>query len=384
MTKRRQKSFLDLWLSLNALSPSELGDIKLAGFLLQHWFTPEIVSVASVGLPSKVEFLALNSLVDESSSFAILNTDPFSPGSHTRISELSDIARQESYSIRFLITDMTLPARWTQLLSVLTPNPIGILRLDAAWALSDPQFWSNLGELLRKSNAVVCIRGLLDFHHADVAVRLLASAVGGDALEVIAATPTSVWLGLSNHVDSLRELLRSSCLFGQDVVTDKKDPVVVLNTWMPNVVDDGGRFVRKLFGGAAGSSDGIEFAIGWAAPEPDGRWSDGPEAIATVSLPPGVATARRLTVTGNGWVAPSNAAQRVEFFVGTPSTCRTELRFDHGSEIKSAVLELTPGDVVDSRINVNIRISNPSRPCDYGEPDSRVLGFKFRALGLFT
>jgi len=390
----QKKNFWSLWDGLQS-GADALGDIKLAGFILQHWFTKEPVSVASIGIPSRAEFLGLNALVDSSASFVVLGTEPSSHAYRLRLNELSDIARLEGYDIRFLVTDMTLPGRWAKLLPAVAVKPVGLLGLNARWALSEPKFWDNLTAFVGNSKALVYIRGALDFEYPEISTGLLRSMPTDGGIDVIAATPSSLWFGPADDAVALRELLRSSCLFGRTSKQardgDALTPIVAHNDWMADVVDREGRFIRKLFSSASDVADdnGLEFAVGWFSPESDGRWSDGAEATATLHLPPGVPAAKRLSITGNGWVPPNKASQLIEIGIGigiggkTPKH-RTELKFLDRAEIKSAILEIMPSDIINNSIALNIKIQNPGRPSDHGHSDSRELGFKFRSLGLFT
>jgi hypothetical protein len=382
-----KKNFWNLWDGFQG-SADALGDIKLAGFILQHWFTRGPVSVASIGMPSRAEFLALNALVDASASFVVLGTEPSSPAYGVRLNELGDLARHEGYDSRFLITDMTLPGRWAELLPAIAIKHVGLVGINARWALFEPKFWDHLSAFIAASKRVVYIRGALDFEHPDISMGLLRSMPAESGIEVIAATPSSLWFGPVGEAAALREVLTSSCLFGRRSQeagdSGAQTPIVVHNDWTADVVDHEGRFIRKLFNSASDVDDGLEFGVGWASPEADGRWSDGAEATATIPLPPGVTAARRLSITGNGWVPPNGSSQLIELGIGRTPKRWIELQFVDGAEIKSAVLEVMPSDIVNNRITLKIKIRNPGRPSDYGNPDSRVLGFKFRALALFT
>jgi hypothetical protein len=61
-----------------------------------------------------------------------------------------------------------------------------------------------------------------------------------------------------------------------------------------------------------------------------------------------------------------------------------EQRFEEGGGIKTVYLDVKKSDTVDNSITLHVKVQKPGRPADFGEPDFRVLGFKFRALSLFT
>jgi len=361
-----------------------VGDIRIAGFMLQHGFADGPVSVATVGMPSRVELLAFNALVDPSASFVVLGTDP-SPEYRSRLNELTNILDQERFPIRTQIADLALPGRWARLLPALSPMPVGILGLDANWALSEPKFWENLHGFVAESSAVVYVRGALDFKAPDHSVAFLRSMPADCELVMFAATPNSLWFAPSaDTAVALRSKLRSSGLFGTDRSAEAPDQTVIVdNDWSPNMVDEAGRFPRKLYLSVQEQPEGIEFGSGWAAPESDGRWTDGDKSVMIITPPEDVA-AITLAITGNGWVPPTDELQWVDFGVGKDPKKWARLEFADGGEIKTIDVRLSPDDVTGDSIILQLKIRAPGRPSDYGEPDSRVLGFKLRAVSLFT
>src|SRR5277367_4524379 len=119
----------------------DLGDIKLAAFILRHWFTAEPVSAAWIGMPNVFEFVAISSLIDEAASIVVLGTD-LSPDYRVRLNSLGDHLGRYGLSAQPQIADLTLRGRWSKLLPALSAKHVGVLGVDARWTLSEPTFWS--------------------------------------------------------------------------------------------------------------------------------------------------------------------------------------------------------------------------------------------------
>jgi hypothetical protein len=382
-----KKRFSDIWNELEGREIDGLGDIKLAAFILQHWFTAEPVSAAWIGTPDLSEFLAVSALVEPSASVVVLGTD-LSPEYRSRLNDLADLLGRYGLPAQVQIADLTLRGRWSKLLPALSAKHVGVLGVDARWTLSEPLFWNELGNLVRESRSVLYIRGALDFRQPDVSIRLLRS-MGADAgVTPIAATPSSLWFAPEGDAAALAEALQSCSLFEPCAhAEDAADGLVTsiaYNDWTPYFIGGEGRVIRKLYQCNQGPELGIEFGSGWFDAEPDGRWTDGEEAAATLTLPRGVATASGLTVRGNAWVSPGGEPQRIGFGVGVSPKKWTELEFDDNAEIKTCELQLEPSDAGQGEITLQIKVAAPSRPSDFGEPDSRMLGFKLRTFSLLT
>jgi hypothetical protein len=58
--------------------------------------------------------------------------------------------------------------------------------------------------------------------------------------------------------------------------------------------------------------------------------------------------------------------------------------FDDNAEIKACDLAMDWSAADQSEILLQVKVAAPSRPSDFGEPDSRLLGFKLRTFSLFA
>ena len=379
--------FSDIWRELEGRNVDVLGDIKLAAFMLRHWFTDEPVSAAWIGMPNIFEFVAISALVQDAASIVVLGTD-LSAEYRVRLNSLGDHLRRYGLSAQPQIADLTLRGRWSKLLPALSAKHVGVLGLDAKWALSEPMFWSELCDLVRDSRSVIYIRGALDFRQPDVSIRLLRSMDASTGVVPVAATPSSLWFAPESDAAALARTLQSSALFeaGGDAEDDAGGLVtsIAYNDWLPYFVSRDGHVIRKLYQCNHATEMGIDFGLGWHLAEPDGRWTDGEEAMAVIALPAGVTAASGLTIRGNAWVSPGGEPQRIAFGIGAKPTKWTELEFDDNAEIKSCDLALDPSDLGQNEIALNVKVMAPSRPSEFGEPDSRMLGFKLRTFSLFT
>jgi len=378
--------FSNIWREVQGQAV-DLGDIKLAAFILRHWFTAEPVSAAWIGIPNVFEFVAISSLIDEAASIVVLGTD-LSPEYRVRLNSLGDDLARYGLSAQPQIADLTLRGRWSKLLPALSAKHVGVLGVDARWTLSEPTFWSELAALAKESRSVLDIRGALDFRQPDVSIRLLQS-MGADAgVTPIAATPSSLWFAPEADAAALAKALQSCSLF--EFGTNPDDAAnglmmsVAYNDWTPYFISGDGRIIRKLYRCNQAVDAGVDFGLGWFAAEADGRWTDGEAATAIISLPQDVTKASGLSVQGNAWVSPEGGPQRISFGIGAAPKTWTELEFDNNAEIKSCDLKLDPADADGNEITLHVKVAAPSRPSDFGEPDARMLGFKLRTFGLFT
>ena len=380
------KNFSAIWNELEGREVDTLGDIKLAAFILRHWFTQEPVSAAWIGLPSASEFIAVGALVDPSASVVVLGTD-LSLEYRSRLNHLSDLLGRYHLPATPQIADLTLRGRWSKLLPALSAKHIGVLGVDARWTLSEPSFWEEFSSLATESKSVLYIRGALDFRQPEVSIRLLRS-MGTDAgVTIIAATPSSLWLAPESDAIALAEALQSCSLFEPSAnAEDDPDQLVTsiaYNDWASDFVSGDGHVIRKLYQCNQKTESSVEFGSGWSEAESDGRWTEGSEAVAILALPQGIGKVTGLAVRGNAWV-PGGEPQRVEFGVGANPEKWTEFDFYDNAEIKTCDLKLEPPADGQHEIKLHIKVAAPSRPSDFGEPDSRMLGFKLRALSLFT
>ena len=382
-----RKNFWDIWNELQGPEVTPLGDIKLAAFILQHWFTQEPVSTAWIGMPNVTEFLAISAVVQPPASVVVLGTD-LSPEYRSGLSNLSDLLARYHLPTQTQIADLTVRGRWSKLLPALSPKHIGVIGVDARWALSEPLFWKELRNLTEESRSVLYIRGALDFRHPDVSIRLLRSMSADAGVTTIAATPSSLWFAPEGDAAALAQKLQSCSVFAPSANseddTDGLVTSIAYNDWAPHFVSGDGGVIRKLYQCNKMTESSIQFGTGWSEAEPDGRWTEGNEATATLTLPQGTTAASGLVVQGNAWVSPGGEPQRIEFGIGATPKKWTELDFYDNAEIKSCNLKLEPADTGKDEIKVHIKVAAPSRPSDFGEPDSRMLGFKLRTFSLFT
>lgn len=382
-----KKSFLSLWNELGDRGSDVLGDVKLAAFILQHWFASEPVSAAWIGMPDVSEFVAVGSLMGAGASAVILGTDT-AADYRSRINVLSGLFTSNRFPAQPVTADLAVGGRWSRLLSALSAKRIGVVSVDARWALSDPLFWGEVSDLMRDSGSILRLRGVLDFRTPHVGIEVIRAMKADAGTALIAATPASLWFAPEGDAAALAEALGSSSLFepGDKPARDAGGlaMTVAYNDWTPYFVSSGSRIIRKLYRCQAGNEPDIAFGAGWSNPEPDGRWTDGEEASVTLMLPANGAAARGLSVRGNAWVPPAEGPQRIGFAVGLSPTEWREFEFDDNGEIKTCDLDLEQSDSGRDEITLHIRAGAPGRPSDFGEPDSRLLGFKLRTISLFT
>src|SRR5271170_1913590 len=169
-----RNGFSTIWRELEGREVDVLGDIKLAAFILRHWFTAEPVSAAWIGVPNVAEFVAISALVQVTASVVVLGTD-LSPEYRLHLNSLGDHLNRYGLTVQPQIADLALRGRWSKLLPALSAKHVGVLGVDARWTLSEPTFWSELCGLARESRSVLYIRGALDFRQPDVSIRLLQS-----------------------------------------------------------------------------------------------------------------------------------------------------------------------------------------------------------------
>lgn len=379
------KNFRHVWSRLRG-SLHEVADIRLEAFITQHCL-PQPYCVASIGIPSEHEFLALNSLVDPSASFVLLASEP-SDQSRAKVKELTDLAVQGGFESRTQIADLTLPGRWAQLLPALAIKNVGVLRIEARWALKEPSFWENLRSFVTATGSVVCIRGALDCTRADLSLGFLRSVPAKCPVDLIASTRTSLWFAPAGDAARLlRETLRSSGIAEPAALEpDTADPCAfVENTWVADWPDRDGRVPLTIFNVNNPHQLGIDYVTGWSSPESDGRWTDGDVAMVKVTPPAGAPTARRIAIMGNAWIPRSDdPCQIIRVGIGHEPAKWVEQRFEEGDGIKTVYLDVKKSDTIDNSITLHVKVQKPGRPADFGEPDFRVLGFKFRALAVFT
>jgi hypothetical protein len=383
-----RRNFRDVW--EHCIDGSDdVADVSLAAFVLQHASKSGSSSVGYIGIPSNAELRALNSLVPSQASLVIAVPD-LSGKPRIHVNALIHQLEQEGYESRIRLADLTLPGRWPRLLLALAATDIGVVSLDARWASNEPEFWLNLGSFARTSESVFCVRGALDFEHPDVAIAFFRSMPADSGIEVIAATCTAIWFAQSGPTAAtLREMLRTSGMFTNpsvcgDVQADA--PVVACGSRMTALITlgDEGQFPRAVYTVSEETGRaGLEFVEGWSSPEADGCWTDGDAATVMVTLPSADRAAKRLFFTGNAWVPPNAKTQVIEFGVGTSPTKWHKMSFVP-EEIKTIEMQLPTTDKATNRSILQIKVDKPGSPSNFGDTDQRMLGFKLRALTLFT
>jgi hypothetical protein len=269
-------------------------------------------------------------------------------------------------------------------LPALAVQPIGVLGIDAEWAAAEPTFWSNLTTITREIEPIVYLRGVFDFRRPTIGMSLFASMPPESGVEVIAATPTSVWLAPAGaSAAGARELLLSSGVFsgGERSTGASQAPVIIEGA--RDLVRPDGRFPRAVYRGSSGAH-GLAYVSGWSNPEPDGCWTEGPSATVTAVIPAGEVPPTYIEIAGNAWLPANEPAQIVEFGVGRKPTAWTEMIYSDESEILVTKLGISAADVSGGKVTVQVRPKKPGRPSDHGGTDTRMLGFKFRTLAFFT
>jgi hypothetical protein len=379
--QQHKSSLTMLWQSY--WGNKNLGDVKILAFILEHGFHSDPISVASIGLPSREELFTGNCLVRGDASIVLFGTE-VSREYKASLNALADQAFQLGSGIQTQVADLAIPGRWAQLLPAMSTRQVGILGVDAVWAASEPNFWKNLSEFWGTGKSVLYIRGLLDYHIASAILALLSALPKDGKIELVAATPTSLWLApAGDFAQNLRSSLNSSRLGNIERLTGDDGPVLVGDDWVRGVVDDDGRVARCLFRAEDENLTDLCFDLGWSLPESDGRWIEGAEATLRITLPENLGPISHVILIGNGWVPPNDGPQNVSMGVGDEPAAWVKTTLFDGSAICDCRLALSPSDVASNRLTLQFKVEKPGRPSDYGESDERMLGYKLRSVGLF-
>ncbi len=120
---------------------------------------------------------------------------------------------------------------------------------------------------------------------------------------------------------------------------------------------------------------------GWSSPEPIGTWTDGPEAILTLT---GFTPARgvlTMRVAAEGFCAPAHPRVGVTVFVNDGQVAAWTLT---AADKNDEQVAQAPPDVLSSPVTViRFRISDPVSPRDLGlSPDTRRLGMLVKQITL--
>lgn len=357
-----------------------VGDTNLAGFIAQHWMSPELCSAAVLGDATEAEILTLANLLRPEGNLVVLAPGGARSRSHQVLSRLGEAGLES----RVQVADLPLPGRWPKLLSALSMTNPGLLSVSAQWLQSEPGFWSALASVADPKGVVVCVRCLLDYESAAASIAAIRTIPLDSDVAVIAASPRSVWLASTSSAEALRRLLASSGLFSTPEGTraDGASAVIAYDRRLESLVTEDGRIPRLVRYANEVSGPGLEFSGGWAGPEDDGRWTDSSQASLQLTLPKDV-TPQTLRVVANAWIPPDAGFQEVELGVGrSPKTWARE-EFKTDSEVRPVDLELGE-PLASGKIALQVKVAKAGRPSDHGGQDTRMLGLKLRTLGVYT
>ncbi|MDE3177658.1 MAG: hypothetical protein KGM15_16275 [Pseudomonadota bacterium] len=382
--ENERKSLAAIWNGWQGGNPA-LADIQISCLALTYLFDSKPTSIASIGIPAREELLAGNAMMAGSNSYVILGTQS-SREYRSQLNDLNNVLLGAGAEPKTQTADLTLAGSWPKLLQAMVIGGIGVLGMDAAWAISEPNFWNTLKEFVAASGAAVYIRGALDWKHAGVSMALLRSMPADIGMDFVASTPSSLWFAPAGEsAGKLRQLLRTSGIVSDPAEReDDKVAFTIENTWMPGLVDDSGRVARMVIPCNRPVAPDIYFATGWSSVESDGRWTNSEDkSLITVPLPAEVETVNRVAITGNAWVSPTDTDQVVEFGVGSGSQSRVTQTFNDGGEILTIALKVSPVDISNRQLSLWIGVRSPGRPSDHGASDTRLLGYKVRTISVF-
>lgn len=353
--------------------------LALGVFLLRHGFDGQAVSVGIVGQPDRNALLAYNTLMAPTANLVCLVPDSSVGGSALSVAELKALV-QEGYELRTHVSDLTMVGRWSRLLTAIATQPIGIIDIDVAWATAESNFWQGLAEMLQAGTIIVRFNGLLRSDNAITGLQFLRGFLVSAEIEPVAASDNSVWLVASAHAPRIRNVLTSSGFFSaaaDGTILSRSGALLDFITTgdaVPRSV------VRLNNTGVAGHP--IEFVSGWCSPEPDGCWTGSNEAVLGVVVPEAKERIVGVTITGNVWCAPGMPGQRLEFGIGRkPLNWKKAIIPDRAVEMVHLDV---PSAETGKSLLLTVRVQDPGRPSDYGEDDSRLLGFKARDLIIYT
>jgi hypothetical protein len=231
---------------------------------------------------------------------------------------------------------------------------------------------------------------MLDFRHPEFCLSFIRSMPSDCTLNVVATTPGSVWFAGDPEIGAAtRELLRSSGLFTRQDTTDPDAlvdaPCVVENAKISQVINRHGRFPIVIRTALTSLRDGLNYAAGWSTVESDGCWTAAEAATIKLNLPASATSPTSVSITGNSWMPPNVTTQVVGIGIGNEPKDWIEMDFADPEEILTTSIDLRDRPYDDpSTLTINVRVRSPGRPSDYGGSDTRMLGFKFRSVALFT
>jgi hypothetical protein len=391
MAKRRAaasgRTFRDL-LDMFGEDRDAVGDISLAGFLLDHGFLSRDTSVGLIGASSRLEVMALNALVSPGASLVALGLTKLMD-QHTYLTDLVGQLEGGGFELRLQLADLTLPGRWPTILAAMARTDIGILGIDAHWAATEQDFWTILQKYMQTGHSLVYLRNMLGFRHPEFCLPFIRSMPSDCALDVVAATPTSVWFASDAATGATtRELLHSSGLFTRPypatLSLSADSPCIVEHESVLSLIDSQGCFPFKFRSAQSPMVDGLIYATGWSNVEADGCWTVAEEAIIKLDIVKCAAALTSISITGNSWIPPTVTTQIVAIGIGREPREWTEMAFNDPEEISTTIIDLADIIYDDSpTLTINVRVRSPGRPSDYGGSDTRLLGFKFRSLAVF-
>jgi hypothetical protein len=366
------------------------GDIRIAGFLIEHGFASRSTSVGLIGASPQSEVMALNALISPPANLVALGI-----ASHVdQYGYLTSLIKQiegSGFELRLQSADLTLPGRWPNVLDAMARTDVGILGIDARWAASEPGFWQTIQSFMKSHISFVYMRNMLDYEHPEFSFPFIRSMPTDCSLDMIATTPGSVWFASNpSSGAATRDLLRSSGLFARRVASDSDfaisldAPTVISNESVADVIGKDGRFARIVLTSNASMADGLEYATGWSTVEPDGCWTGAQEAIIKLRLPANLGPQTTLCISGNSWIRPDTPEQVIKIGVGKDPVEWVEMRFADSETISTATINLNGATNDVPTVAVTVKVGAPGRPSDYGGSDTRLLGFKFRSLSIFT
>lgn len=365
------------------------GDIRLAGFLLEHGFANRDTSVGLIGAAPDREVLGLNALISPHATLVGLGLTTLID-QHAYLTNLVAQCQGIGLELRLQLADLTLSGRWPAILVAMARTDIGILGVDARWAATEENFWSGLQTFMQTRQSLIYIRNILDFRHPEFCLPFIRTMPPDCTLDVVATTPGSVWFAAdAARGAAIRELLRSSGLFAPRTITDAgfldDTPCVVENASVSQIINQNGRFPAVIRIAQSSTTDGLNYAGGWSTVESDGCWTAAEEAVIRLELPARLAAPRSVAITGNSWMPPNVATQVVCLGIGKEPKDWIEVDFADPEEILTTTIDLKAPTYDDpSTLTINVRVRSPGRPSDYGGSDTRMLGFKFRSVAVFT
>ncbi|WBO60416.1 hypothetical protein GT370_06395 [Acidocella sp. MX-AZ03] len=290
-----------------------------------------------------------------------------------------DITSASTYKQRLRtraqVVDVGQSNRWLQILEALTSASLGVLFVDAAWAVEESRFWHNLEQLWRTNPCAICLVGFYNPELNSENFSLIRTIPKELQIEFIASTASSAWIApVEQTGDRMRELLHCSGLFGHSVPVIAREPIDLLD-----VFDEQGRIPLYTFNIRSNEITRLTLEHGWSHLESDGVWTNAYQGAVTLPVPT-IQKMKRLRVSGNCWLHPNHEHQTLS--IGIAGTTRAEFKISTG-DIQILNIPLEPSDIDAGKLNLTFSVSSPGRPEEFGGEDSRLLGFKLRSVALF-